>query len=294
MKKHIIFGGFDYAVYWEMNHDAIYNGIDYFVDNDPKLIGTTYMGKMIYPPEKLLEEDKDNIIILIGSIIYHTELEFQLKDMGFEEEKHYQWGISFAGDEVCPKLWHHTEWNDREQNAINLTAVESGEYWLSRLKYVARLIDFSRISTVVDLGGATGRIREFLPNTIQYFSVDYIPYSVDTVVCNLNQHEFPQISSDREKTCYLLVETIGYVHDWKWLLKEIASRCNSFICVHNDFVRINREYRRTHYNREVSIFNHEIIIEMQKLGFEMAEAYDYRLKTVIMRFEKVDVTRRRK
>ena len=68
MKKHIIFGGFDYAVRWEMDQDAVYRGIDYFVDNDPELVGTTYMGKPIYSPDKLLEEDKDKILILIGSI----------------------------------------------------------------------------------------------------------------------------------------------------------------------------------------------------------------------------------
>lgn len=90
MKKHIIFGGFDYAVYWEMNQDAIYRGIDYFVDNDPNLIGTTYLGKTIHSPEKLLQENKDEIIILIGSIIYHTEIEFQLREMGFENETHFQ------------------------------------------------------------------------------------------------------------------------------------------------------------------------------------------------------------
>jgi len=36
MKKHIIFGGFDYAVRWEMDQDAVYRGIDYFVDNNPE------------------------------------------------------------------------------------------------------------------------------------------------------------------------------------------------------------------------------------------------------------------
>ena len=51
MKKHIVFGGFDYAVRWEMDQDAVYTGIDYFVDNNPQLIGTTYLGKAIYGPE---------------------------------------------------------------------------------------------------------------------------------------------------------------------------------------------------------------------------------------------------
>ena len=106
MKKHIIFGGFDYAVRWEMDQDAVYRGIDYFVDNDPELVGTTYMGKPIYSPDKLLEEDKDKILILIGSIVYHLEIEFQLKDMGFEEDIHYKWAIGFCGDDKCPRsMW---------------------------------------------------------------------------------------------------------------------------------------------------------------------------------------------
>ena len=108
MKKHILFGGFDYALRWEMDQDAVYRGIDYIVDNDPDLIGTTYLGKPIYGPAKLLEEDKDNILILIGSIIYHLEIEFQLKDMGFEEDVHYKWAIGFCGDGPvpdCGSMW---------------------------------------------------------------------------------------------------------------------------------------------------------------------------------------------
>lgn len=68
--KHIIFGGFDYAVRYEMDQDAIFHGIDYFLDNDPNLIGTTYLGKEIKSPDALLQENKEDILILIGSIAY--------------------------------------------------------------------------------------------------------------------------------------------------------------------------------------------------------------------------------
>lgn len=286
MKKHIIFGGFDYAVYWEMNQDAIYRGIDYFVDNDPNLIGTTYLGKTIHSPEKLLQENKDEIIILIGSIIYHTEIEFQLREMGFENETHFQWGISFAGDEVCPRLWHHIEWKDKEKNKDSLSEIENGEYALTRLQIVAKLIDYNRVSTIIDLCAANGRIKNFLPDTIKYVPVDYIKYSNETIVCDLNKYEFPESIAKPQETCMLLVEAIGYIHDWKWLLNKIASNCDSFICVHNDFARVSREYRRTHYNRNSAIFNHQIILEAQKAGFKLVEAYDYRLRTVILKFEK--------
>lgn len=290
MKKHIIFGGFDYAVRWEMNQDAIYRGIDYFVDNDPELIGTTYLGKPIYSPEKLLEEDRDQILILIGSIIYHTEIEFQLKDMGFQEDVHYKWAIGFCGDETCPRLWKHTEWKDRAQNGTNLKATEGGEYALGRLRTAFRLIDFDKIDTVVDICAANERIRTFLPENIRYIPVDYVRYSEETVVCDLTKNEFPTIDGTPERTCILLVAAIQYTSDWRWLLSKIAENCDHFICAHHDFARVSREYRRTQFNSNCVVFNHQIILEMQSLGFQMTEAYDHQLRNVIMKFEKVDKT----
>lgn len=288
MKKHIIFGGFDYAVRWEMDQDAVYRGIDYFVDNDPNLIGTTYLGKPIYSPEKLLEEDRGNILILIGSIIYHTEIEFQLKDMGFAEDVHYKWAIGFCGDEGCPRLWKHIEWNGTEENKEGLQLAEHSEFALTRLRVVTRMIEFEQTDTIVDICAANGRIKEFLPEGIRYIPTDYIRYSDETVLCDLTKNEFPKIDWNPERTCVLLIGGIQFAPDWRWLLRTIADSCNCFICSHNDFVRPNREYRRTHFTSNNAIFNHQIILEMQKLGFSMTEAYDYRLRTVTMKFERAD------
>lgn len=287
MKKYVIFGGFDYAVRWEMDQDAIFQGIDYFVDNDPELIGTTYLGKPIYAPEKLLEEDKDNILILIGSIIYHLEIEFQLKDMGFEEDVHYKWGIGFCGDEKCRRLWKHTEWNDRKSNESALLHIEESAEALNRLKMAARLIDFNRFHTIVDIGAANGRIEQFLPDNVNYIPVDYIRYSEKTVVCDLAKYEFPEITSAAQHTCILGIGAIQCAPDWRWLLTRISESCCIFICTHHDFVRLNREYRRMHFNNNNAIFNHDIILYMQKLGFMLTEAYDYHLRTVIMKFERI-------
>jgi len=286
MKKHVIFGGFDYAVRWEMDQDAVYRGIDYFVDTDPDLIGTTYLGKPIYGPQKLLEENKDDILILIGSIIYHTEIEFQLKKMGFQEDIHYQWAIGFFGDEGCPRLWRHIEWNDTKMNKDSLDSAENSEYVLSKLKLISDLIDFSKISTVVDICAANGRIKEFLPERVRYIPVDYIAYSEETILCDLTKKEFPNICVPPENTCILLSSALPYAPDWRWLLQKVSENCNTLICAHYDFVRMNREYRRTHFNNNNAVFNHQIILEMQKLGFLLTEAYDYRLRNVIMKFEK--------
>ena len=286
MKKHIIFGGFDYALRWEMDQDAVFKGIDYFVDNDPALIGTTYLGKPIYGPEKLLEEDKDNILILIGSIIYHLEIEFQLRDMGFEEDVHYKWAIGFCGDEICPRLWKHVEYNDRKNNAGNLNYLEASDERLEALRMVSRLIDTDKFDTILDICAGNGRIKTFLPEGIRYIPVDYIPYSGETVVCDLTKYEFPELHFDPSSTCVLLIGSICYSPDCRWLLRKIAASGDTFICTHSDFVRINREYRRSHYTHNNAIFNHQIILEMQRLGFTMTEGYDWHLRHVIMKFER--------
>lgn len=286
MKKHILFGGFDYALRWEMDQDAVYRGIDYIVDNDPDLIGTTYLGKPIYGPAKLLEEDKDNILILIGSIIYHLEIEFQLKDMGFEEDVHYKWAIGFCGDGTCPRLWKHVEWKDAVENKAGLDMFRKSDEALNRLRMAARLVDFSKIHTALDICAANGEIKTFMPEGVRYIPMDYISYSEETVLCNLTKYEFPELKLDPASTCVFLIAAIQYAPDWRWLLRKIAETCDTFICAHNDFVRMNREYRRTHFTGNSVVFNHQIILEMQKLGFTLTEAHDYHLKVDIMKFER--------
>lgn len=286
MKKHIMFGGFDYALRWEMDQDAVFRGIDYFVDNDPELIGTFYLGKPVYSPEKLLEEDRDNILILIGSIIYHLEIEFQLRDMGFQEDVHYKWAIGFCGDEGCPRLWKHVEWKDAAENKAGLDMIEKSDEALNRLRMAARLVDFSKIHAVLDICAANGKLKMVLPEEVLYIPVDYIPYSEETVLCDLTKYEFPKLELDPVSTCVFLIASIQYAPDWRWLLQKIAETCDTFICAHSGFVRINREYRRTHFTGNSAVFNHQIILEMQKLGFMLTEAHDYHLRVDIMKFER--------
>lgn len=289
--KYIVFGGFDYAVYYEMEQDAIFQGIDYFVDNDPNLIGTTYLGKEIKHPDVLLDEDRENMLILIGSIVYRTEMAFQLKDMGFEEEKDFIWAIEFCGNTDCPRLWRHIEWSDKTVNAANLDVMKNSEIVLSRLKVASRLIDFGRIDTVIDLGAANERIKAFLPKQCRYIPVDYIRYSEQTLIFNLDQYEFPTPERvpggyNPEGTCIVSMGNLQHVRDWKWYLGLIAENCTYLIWGHDDFVRLSREYRKTKWVRQNALFDHQVIIHMCRLGFELVDAVDFRLKTTIYRFEK--------
>jgi hypothetical protein len=284
MKKHIIFGGFDYAVYYEMDSDAILCGIDYFVDNDPKLIGTTYLGKPIKSPDALLAENKENILILIGSIIYHTDIEFQLKDMWYERGKDYEWGISFNGDSKCPPLWRHTEWKDASENIADcMEGEKSRRYYM----VAAKMIDFAIYDNVIDLGSMNERVREFLPSHVNYIPCDYVKYSEHTVLFDLRKREFPtSLPMDTSKNVILSMGHISLCDDWHWYLDKVCESCDCFILSKQDFARITREYRKTSWNNAHCAFNHEYIVYMLQKGFMLTDACDMGLRREIFKFER--------
>jgi hypothetical protein len=277
-----------------MNSDSILNGIDYFVDNDPKRIGMTYLGKPIKHPDSLLKEDKDNLIILIGSIVYRSEIAFLLQDMGFEEFKHFVWGISFPGDEKCPRLWRHTEWNDTKSNAANLLYIEQDDYPLERMKFAIRFVDLDKFDTIIDLSAANERMRSVLTDkswTGRYIPVDYMKYSESTIICDFTKYQFPlaeELGYNPRKTLILSMGSIQYTSDWHWYLECISQSCSCFVLAKHDFASMKRDYRIEHWNHNHAAYNFEYILHMQKLGFVLTDAADFRLKSTIYKFEKRD------
>jgi hypothetical protein len=73
--------------------------IEYFVDNDPQRWDRQLLGKRIYRPNVLLDEDRESIVIIISSM-YGRQIAAQLKEMGFEEGRHFLYG---AGSDIDPE-----------------------------------------------------------------------------------------------------------------------------------------------------------------------------------------------
>lgn len=286
MRKYVMFGGFDYPVKFEMNQNTILYGIDYFIDETYEDEQTgTYLGKNIYSFEYLRKQNFDEIFILIGSLVYYAELEYMLKSIGLKKDENYVWAFSWGGDDKCGRLWHCNDWKSIE-NKENRMHTEVGQETIDKYKFVSHLLD-GEYTNVLELGAANAHLKQFLPERIkQYVPVDYVQYSDEHLVCDLNNHEFPEVNNSTNDTCVVMLGMFQYICDWKWLLKKVAETCDTFICSNNDIVRVNREFRKTGLSWNTAVFNHEIIIEMGKLGFKLVEAYDFRLKIVIMKFER--------
>lgn len=77
-KKIVFFGAGQYAL---SLMPLLYSKIAYFVDNMPSKQGTSLWGIKIYAPEKLLEEDQSNTVIIVNAE-YYQEIAKQCYDMG--------------------------------------------------------------------------------------------------------------------------------------------------------------------------------------------------------------------
>lgn len=78
--------------------------IAYYIDNNIAKQGKDFMERPIFSPNKLFEEEKDKILIIVASM-YYKEIFKQLEDMGFIEKKHFENYdyFRYIGDEFyCP------------------------------------------------------------------------------------------------------------------------------------------------------------------------------------------------
>ena len=61
---------------------------DYFVDNDEALWSTTHLGLPVRKPDTLVDEDKENTVI-INTIFRYNEVKKQLEKYGYKENVHF-------------------------------------------------------------------------------------------------------------------------------------------------------------------------------------------------------------
>ena len=94
------------------------------------------------------------------------------------------------------------------------------------IKHMAQCIDESDRS-IVDLGAGNMNLKRFLPSSMDYYPVDYKPRNPETIICDLNKDEFPNIYAD----VYFLCAMLYYIEDPQNLLRKTAHYANKKILV---------------------------------------------------------------
>jgi hypothetical protein len=90
------------------------------------------------------------------------------------------------------------------------------ESWKDRIFQMAKYIPEN--SKVLDLGCGKMWVKDCLPLGCSYIPVDYVKRDEDTIVCDFNKHEFPEVSGDIS----FVSGCLEYIEDYNWFVKQIA------------------------------------------------------------------------
>lgn len=219
--KYILFGAGPYLR--EHIDEEKIKYFEYIVDSDEKKIGTTYLGKEIREPRVLLDEDKENIFIVITAFGQMYSIAFDLKAMGFEEGKHFEWLERLYNHYPLHSLWLKRKSENWESDESTWRETYPNGMIHERAQLVAKMISWENVNSVLDLGAGSEPMRGLLPKDITYYPIDYKQLTGKTLVYDFNKKQFPDITAD----VVIMVGVNGYVDYEAWLIEKAVGAVNS-------------------------------------------------------------------
>lgn len=186
-----------------------YKETAYFIDDDPPVEGTvSFLGegssKPVYKPDILDSEDPDNIIILISDNYHYGDAKKALEAKGLTENRHF-----FNGWKLSPnfyKLYYSdSSWQSNEENDRELINQNSYD---DRSRIMASLIP-EDVGSLLDIGCGACFLKQYLPDRIKYYGLDYCQREGADFVCDINNEAMPDIKVDM----YYMAGLVYYVDD---------------------------------------------------------------------------------
>lgn len=136
-------------------------------------------------------------------------------------------------------------WTDMEKDKRN--TVDFGR-WDRRVRMMAEMIS-EKSERIMDLGCGQMALKNYLRDGVNYHPVDYCRRNEDTIVCDFNKHEFPDILVDTVFASGIL----EHVEDYAWFITRMCKAASreiilSYVCTEegeNETVRsrIQNGYR---------------------------------------------------
>lgn len=195
-----------------------FEDIEYFVDDkvENKEIKIISCGieKKVFPLKKLVEENPDEIILIIGDSKLYFQYKEKLELLGFKENVHFFNGWKLT-TEFYSKLFKDNTWEKIENSYSNIFGED--KVYEYRAKTIAELIP-KEVKSIMDLGCGNGILRKYVKN-VQYFGVDYKKRNEETIICNLDQEPLPNIHVD----LYCLIGVIYYLKNVKKLVYQMRN-----------------------------------------------------------------------
>lgn len=151
--------------------------------------------------------------------------------------------------------------------------------WKERIKTMSELLP-PGTNSIADLGCGLMWLKEFISKDIKYIGVDYTSRDGETIICDFNKKQFPNLTTD----IAFVSGCLEYVNDATWFVKKIAENARGCIisyCVFEEFNDQKFRDQRTWVN---SFTEQEIVNLFTMEGFVLKKKLD--TKNRIFYFEK--------
>ncbi len=187
--------------------------VNYFVDNRVSNNEfDVWHGKPVYSPLKLLEERKEDVLIIIADSKYYQEISRKLSKMGFLENIHY-----YNGWDIPEEYFLNMKKNDWKYFEEEITFGRAS--WDERAAVMSSMIP-EDVRSIIDFGCGNQRLKKYLNEDIQYIGLDYIYRGENTIVCDVNQDTLPSINAD----CAYMAGFLMYVKRMDSFFSQIATK----------------------------------------------------------------------
>ena len=209
MKKQVIY----YADEWTERLLTLsrLKEVAYFVDATKA--GGEFYGKPIYKPTILQKENQATLSVIISNSRKYEEAKEVLLSLGLVENQHF-----FNGWKLDVNFYNEQngDWITAEKENKHILTDHSTE-WRARAKLLATMIP-SDVRSVLDVGMGEGFLREFLPEDIKYYGLDYVKRYDNCIVCDLNKDDLPDLQVD----LYYMSASLQLVDDKEKLISQMT------------------------------------------------------------------------
>ena len=197
--------------------------LQYFLDEKEGEYGYDCYGgrgrelkKQVYAWSHLENENIDELVVIINDTRNYDRIKIQLERYGLKENKHF-----FNGWKLDSNFYHEVyedkNWIDFEkEDSMALIRQQAG--WRKRAEMLACLIP-SDVRSVMDIGCGECLLKEFLPQNVRYYGLDYKQRYKDTIVCDINKDNLPKLDVD----LYYLAGVIDYIHNIPQFIKQFKN-----------------------------------------------------------------------
>lgn len=154
------------------------------------------------------------------------------------------------------------------------------ESWKERLRVMAGLIQNEK--SILDLGCGMQWLKEFIPDHIRYYPVDYKQRQPNVIVCNFNKKQFPKIKAD----IAFIAGCLEYMEDPAWFVKNTSMSCSTAICSYSSLENFPDMKSRTDLMWVNHLSRQEIIDLFYSCGMKLSSEGVFPLQE-IFRFDKI-------